>query len=189
MFRIDYQLTHDIDWFFAVRSNNGKEIRIHAASNGGRLPGNLGTVSEIRSLQRSIRALYEEGKGGFILNQNLEIPGNRLDDISDDEFKLYFPEASTLFDNTDYNKYSNSKKAYYWSFARMAKLGFYSFDRDLKTDMYKLIAWPSFEEIDKKEWELPTYLFPQNDSSVFDSIVNKEWNKEFNFIEVLSNSL
>ncbi len=55
-YRIDYQGTHDIDWFFQL---DGKVY--HAASNGGKLPDKIDSTTN-RKLQlatESLKEIYE----------------------------------------------------------------------------------------------------------------------------------
>jgi len=132
MFKREYQLTHDIDWFCLL---NG--IPIHAASNGGIMPRKLCTVEELREIQNTVK--IAEDLYDFEINRNVEIsPNPYLDDFGDN-FYYFFPEAVGLFG--EYNL-TNSQKAYYWSFVKMAKKGFYSFDKCKNSNSYQIVAWP-----------------------------------------------
>lgn len=132
MLSVDYQLNNDIDWFCILGN-----IPIHVASNGGRLPVSLSTVSKLRTAQRFVYNLDENCDYEFNPNV-LEMPLNdSLDEIRD--ISEYFPFTEGLFEE---RYLSNSQKAYLWSFVKMAKKGFYSYDRIDDTDKYMLIAWP-----------------------------------------------
>jgi hypothetical protein len=132
MFSRNYQLTHDIDWFCLI---NG--VSIHAASNGGLLPNKYCSTSELRGIQQVVNGLDENFEYG--INRNIEIQSNPyLEDLGQD-FYYYFPETIGLFDDIPL---TNSQKAYYWSFVKMAKKGFFSFDRSKKSNAYNIVAWP-----------------------------------------------
>ena len=49
MYSTAYQVTHDIEYFFVL---NGYPT--HLASNGGILPGKLGTISELQNVQMAV---------------------------------------------------------------------------------------------------------------------------------------
>lgn len=139
MFARDYQITHDIDWFCMI---NG--LPIHTASNGGIMPFNLCTVAELREIQQSVREIEESHD--FEINRYLDIPSNPYLDGLGDNFYYFFPEALGLFSNLNL---TNSQKAYYWSFVKMVKKGFYSFDRLKERNRYQLVAWPRQNNSDK----------------------------------------
>ena len=62
-YRLDYQKTHDIDWFFRY---NGKVY--HAASNGGRLPDVVDSAAN-----RRLQVILEETPGihEIVLSRNI----------------------------------------------------------------------------------------------------------------------
>ena len=51
MYNIQYQYTHDIDWFFLIGN-----IPIHCASNGGRVP-NIYRAVELQGLQVAVESI------------------------------------------------------------------------------------------------------------------------------------
>lgn len=54
-YRIDYQMTHDIDWFFIYQGR-----AYHAASNGGRLPDSISSTTN-----RELQVMVEELEAVF----------------------------------------------------------------------------------------------------------------------------
>ena len=90
MLSVDYQLNNDIDWFCILEN-----IPIHVASNGGRLPVSISTVSKLRTAQRFVFNLDENCDYEFNPNV-LEMPLNdSLDEIRD--ISEYFPFTEGLW--------------------------------------------------------------------------------------------
>ncbi len=140
MYRLNYQYTHDIDWFCKVR-----DLPVHLASNGGRLPRLSYTIKNLVALQHkvanlnqsfhcSVNTRYLEGyiqQGEFY---------DSLDEMTDSEYRQMLPERFEM--SNEVGELSRPLLLYSWSFIEMARRGFYSFDRDERTDTYHLVAWP-----------------------------------------------
>lgn len=130
MYNALYQYTNDIDWFFLYGN-----VPVHVASNGGLLPNNIYRAVDLQSLQTAIENMDDDCE--FELNMPALNYYVRRHYEGMNEFlpiKAYnvdFPEGTEAW-----------VKAYAWSFARMAKRGFYSFDRSADTGMYFLVCKP-----------------------------------------------
>ena len=61
MYNIQYQYTHDIDWFFLIGN-----IPIHCASNGGRVP-NIYRAVELQGLQVAVESIKPSRH--YVINQ------------------------------------------------------------------------------------------------------------------------
>lgn len=136
MYNAQYQHTHDIDWFFM----NG-DMPVHVASNGGSLPNKMYKALDLQNLQTMVeamkpvcrftineRALETYARQNY-LNENGE--GIKLVDVPKEIEQLGFLGNTPAW-----------IKAYSWSFIKMAQRGFYSFDRDVRTGKYFLVARP-----------------------------------------------
>lgn len=140
MYPLQYQATHDIDWFATIN-----ECPVHLASNGGHLPVDSYTVSELVSIQHKVanmqnvfRYEIDEEYLQNYLDEGEFYPD--IDEMSDEEFRMIIPERAEINRN-----YSRSLMAYTWSFIDMAMKGFFSFDRirnENGIDVYHLVAWP-----------------------------------------------
>lgn len=154
MYNSQYQYTHDIDWFFM----NGK-MPIHVASNGGLLPNNIYKAIDLQNLQTKVEAMIPTSR--FQLNSNaIEYYVRRNYDNLDDEFfeNLEFPAYPK---DIDFPEDTPSwLKAYAWSFAKMAQRGFYSFDRDVNTGQYFLVAMPTLEVLMPEDVQNLMYKLP-----------------------------
>ena len=130
MYNSLYQYTNDIDWFFMCGN-----LSIHVASNAGLLPNNIYKVIELQTLQIAVENMSE-----------------------DCDFELNMPALNYYvkqhYENVEISKLNKNYtvefepgtdewvKAYAWSFAKMARRGFYSFDRSLETGLYFLVCKP-----------------------------------------------
>ncbi len=151
MYRPIYQVTHDIDCFFVM---NGWPI--HFASNGGVLPGKLGTISDLQDMQIAAQELP--------MQYDFELNWVYLDTLNSEDFPTEEEMAETGFLNTEhFTQFNNIEnipfhvKLYVHSFVEMAKRGFWSFDRLTDTlenesygngvaSVYQLIAWPNSDK-------------------------------------------
>lgn len=156
MYPLQYQATHDIDWFATIN-----EHPIHLASNGGHLPFDSYTVSELIAIQHKVANMHSTF--GYEIDEeylrNYLDEGDfysDIDEMSDEEFRMIIPERIEINRN-----YSRSLMAYTWSFIDMAMKGFLSFDRiknENGVDYYHLVAWPKNFDHD---------MFMRDDNSIF----------------------
>ena len=112
-YRLDYQETHDIDWFFRY---NGRVY--HAASNGGLLPDKVDSLNNRKLQERleEIPAAYEVNLSERIMNRQDEDLSSFLEyaakgfislDRNDDAgevlryHRVAFPTNGEVFDNEE----------------------------------------------------------------------------------------
>lgn len=90
-YRIDYQETHDIDWFFRYRGNV-----YHAASNGGLLPDVIDS-----KINRTIQESLEDVEGTFPVSfaQNVYAFYGQDEDLS--SFEEYAAKGFISLDRTE----------------------------------------------------------------------------------------
>ena len=154
MYNIDYQVTHDIDYFFIK-----DEKPIHIASNGGVLPDKLGSKTFVQKTQNVAYSLPMQF--GYELNMDY------LNQLNAEDFPTEAEMAESGFLQLDhYRQFDDTNlpfhiKLYAYSFVEMARRGFYSYDRltDYSTDglynlsdessVYQLIASPTHLGIDE----------------------------------------
>ena len=146
MYNHDYLVTHDLDCFFVLNGN-----RTHIASNGGIVHPKIGTVEEIRAMQSQVAKM--ESTQRFVLNTEY------LSSLSEQDFprqeeidELMNGNESPVYDYSVFEDSGYSNIPYHWklycySFAEMARKGFWSFDRvgimPNGSDAYMLVAWPT----------------------------------------------
>ncbi len=179
MYNVQYQYTHDIDWFFLIGDQP-----IHCASNGGRLP-NIYSAIELQNLQVEVEAIAP--RHHFVLNHATIERYVREHYQGIDEELLRRRGLPELVKNIDYDDNTPVwMKAYSWSFAKMAQRGFLSFDRDAKTGLYFLVASPAdFTEFQgdvvEMMYKLPEIEFP------YDSIrsVRNDFQIPINFMSMI----
>ncbi len=89
-YRIDYQETHDIDWFFRYK---GKIY--HAASNGGKIPDVIDS-----KINRTIQEMVEESDSHFdvLLSQNVWDYHSQDEDLG--SFRDYASKGFISLDRT-----------------------------------------------------------------------------------------
>ena len=179
MYNIQYQYTHDIDWFFLLG-----EQPIHCASNGGRIP-NIYRAIDLQNLQVEVEAKAPSRR--FVLNKaSIERHvREHYQGIEEDYLRRHgLPE---LVKEIDYdNDTPIWMKAYSWSFVKMAQRGFFSFDRDAKMGSYFLVASPvDFTEFHGYVCEM-MYKLPENECP-FDSILSdrQTYHEPINFVSVI----
>lgn len=155
MYSIEYQLTHDIDYFF-IQDFGDEAKPIHIASNGGVIPDRLGSMSFIQNCQKQAFALPMQFD--YVLNMEY------LNQLNTEDFPSIEEIAESGFMNTDhYTQFDNLNlhhhaKLYAYSFVEMARRGFWSFDRltdgsgeDMlnsgdRANIYQLVASPKIPE-------------------------------------------
>ena len=136
MYNIQYQYTHDIDWFFLIGNKP-----IHCASNGGRVP-NIYRAVELQNLQVAVESIKPSRH--FVINrasveQHVSVHYRNID-----EEILRSQGLSVLVKDIEYEENTPLWiKAYSWSFVKMAHRGFMSFDCDAETGLYFLVARPA----------------------------------------------
>lgn len=115
-FSIDYQRSHDIDWF--VRIGN---IYVHAMSFGGVLP------DEVNNRYQNTQVLLQAYRMRPVFEQ----------------FEYNDGYIERRLRGTNDTIADNKRERYLRHFKEMAARGFYSFDRDLNEDnVYHLITKP-----------------------------------------------
>jgi hypothetical protein len=126
--RIEYDVLKniDIDCFFRV--NN---IPIFIATNGGFLPNELNEEEKLIENAEWVSSLPDINRDKLSISINWEYVHKRLaeQDLA-------------------------ARKSYLYSFRRMARKGFYAYDRDIQNDnfeSYKLIAWPTYQQLSYPE--------------------------------------
>lgn len=171
------QYAHDVDWFVL----NG-ECPIHCASHGVLLPNNIYTAVGMQSLQVAVEAMNPSS--GFSLNrlaieQNV---GGHYENIDEDLLQTAIPIETAM--NIPYpDNVPIWKKAYSWSFVRMAQRGFFSFDRIEGTNEYYLVAYPEQYQPLSGDVERLIYKVPLEKLCLFDyasMIANPD--KTYNFV-------
>ncbi len=143
MYHLNYQYSHDIDWFCRI---NG--IPVHLASNGGHLPSDSYTIDQLVALQHQVANLEPQ----YQCEVNTEFLKSYLwqgdfyenmDNIKEEEFLMMVPEGFEI--SRDIIELPRPMLVYCWSFIEMARRGFFSFDRNEMIgheDTYHLVAWP-----------------------------------------------
>ena len=168
MYSIEYQLTHDIDYFF-VQDFGDEAKSIHIASNGGVMPDRLGSMVFIQNCQNLPFALPMQFD--YVLNMNYlnqltaeDFPS--IEEMAESGFMI--TNHYTQFDNTDLPHHI---KLYAYSFVEMARRGFWSFDRltdgsgeDMlnrkdRASVYQLVARPKFPEHGRFNMQKVGYVF------------------------------
>ena len=168
MYSIEYQLTHDIDYFF-IQDFGDEAKPIHIASNGGVMPDRLGSMAFIQNCQKQAFALPMQFD--YVLNMDY------LNQLKAEEFPSTEEIAESGFMNTDhYTQFDNLNlshhtKLYAYSFVEMARRGFWSFDRltdgsgedmlnsEGRANVYQLVASPKFSEHDRINYPRIGYVF------------------------------
>ena len=172
MYSIEYQLTHDIDYFF-VQDFGNETKSIHIASNGGVMPDRLGSMAFIQNCQN--QAFNLSMQFDYVLNMDY------LNQLNAEDFPSIEEMAESDFMNTPhYTQFDNTNlphhiKLYAYSFVEMARRGFWSFDRltdgsgedmlnsEDRANIYKLIARPKLPENGRFNMPKVGYVF-RNDS-------------------------
>lgn len=140
MYRLDYQYTHDIDWFCKIN-----DIPVHLASNGGNLPHRSYTIKKLVALQHRVANMQQSFRcvvNVAFLEEYLQ-RGEYYDElvnVSQEDLRTMLPERFELTDEV--SGLSRTMLLYSWSFIEMAKRGFCSFDRREEDGLYHLVAWP-----------------------------------------------
>lgn len=127
-----YITTRDIDWFAKVSFLDGREFLIHVASRGTKLPTFVNNKERNRAIQSAVA-------------MKIEFP--LYDELYEDVHYVGFENAGNV---------SKEDKIYLASFGEMAHQGFYSFDtiEHGKQKYYRLVAYPSSQEVDDAILEL-----------------------------------
>ena len=156
MYDIDYQVTHDIDYFFVMQTMEMTKP-IHIASNGGVMPDKLGSMAFIQKSQNDAFNLPSQ----FDYELNMDY----LNQLNAEDFPMEENLAESGFLQTEHYTQFNDRidlpfhlKVYAYSFVEMARRGFWSYDRltEYSTqDMYnarnlssvfQLVAYPKVSE-------------------------------------------
>ena len=162
MYRLNYQYTHDIDWFCRVN-----ELPVHFASNGGILPQRSYTIKKLVALQHKVANMQQN----FRCAVNIEYLEDYLqrgeyyaeyDEIAREDLRLMLPERFEI--TNEVADLSNTMLLYSWSFIVMAKRGFYSFDRREEDGLYHLVAWPVDYDVQRFNKDVYDLLVEYNTS-------------------------
>lgn len=165
MYSIDYQVTHDIDYFFVLN-----DFPTHIASNGGVMPNKLGSIAFIQETQNKAFSLPMQFS--YKLNEDYLSQLNAEDfpsisDLEDTGF-LQSEHYIQFHDNADM---PHHWKLYSYSFVEMARRGFWSFDRltdytvkDLYntknlSSVYQLVAFPVISMHSGKQFSKVGHIF------------------------------
>ena len=179
MYNTQYQYTHDVDWFFLIG-----ELPIHCASNGGRMPNIYGAI-DLQNLQVEVEAIQPNHH--FVLNQaaiDRYVRGHYKDIDEDLLRRQGLPE---LVKSIEYGEgIPIWLKAYSWSFVKMAQRGFMSFDRDVETGKYFLVASPTdYTELKGDVREL-IYKLPENEGPIGSMQSSEQsFSEQINFVKVI----
>ena len=114
----DVLVNMDIDCFFRIDN-----VPIFIATNGGLIPEKLNIEERLIEYSEWVSSL----------------PDNNKDDIN-----IIWEYVHKRLEKQDLA----ARKSYLYSFRRMARKGFYAYDRDilsLKRETYKLVAWPNIQ--------------------------------------------
>lgn len=168
MYSIEYQLTHDIDYFF-VQDFGDEAKPIHIASNGGVMPDRLGSMAFIQNCQN--QAFDLPMQFDYVLNMDY------LNQLNAEDFPSIEEMAESDFMNTlHYTQFDNTNlphhiKLYAYSFVEMARRGFWSFDRltdgsgedmlnsEDRANIYQLVARPKLPENGRFKMQKVGYVF------------------------------
>lgn len=175
MYSIEYQLTHDIDYFF-IQDFGDEAKPIHIASNGGVMPDGLGSMAFIQDCQNQAFALPMQ----FDYQLNM----NYLNQLKVEDFPLEEDVVESGFLQTEhYNQFNDRTdlpfhlKVYAYSFVEMARRGFWSYDRLTEysiqdmyntrnlSSVYQLVAYPKLPEGDTVQLPSVGHVF-MSDSSI-----------------------
>lgn len=192
MYSIDYQVTHDIDYFFVMQTME-RTRPIHIASNGGVMPDKLGSMAFIQKTQNEAFVLPFQ----FSYELNMDY----LNQLNVEDFPLEEDVAESGFLQTEHYTQFNDRidlpfhlKVYAYSFVEMARRGFWSFDRLTEystqdmynarklSNIYQLVAYPKVSEGISAQLPSVGHVF-QSDSLKF--LQGKE---KWNLTEWLSSS-
>ena len=88
-YRLDYQETHDIDWFFRYKGRV-----YHAASNGGLLPDKVDSLNN-----RKLQERLEEIPASYEVNLSERIMNQQNEDLS--SFREYAAKGFISLDRND----------------------------------------------------------------------------------------
>ena len=179
MYNIQYQYTHDIDWFFLIGNKP-----IHCASNGGRIP-NIYRAVDLQNLQVKVESIKPSCR--FILNKASLESYVYEHYRNTDNNNILSQERQNFVDGIEYdNDTPTWMKTYSWSFVKMAQRGFYSFDHDAKTGHYFLVASPAEEvEAIRSIGEL-MFNLPEQECLFFDEhSVRNNFSKQINFVSTI----
>lgn len=179
MYNIQYQYTHDIDWFFLIGNKP-----IHCASNGGRVP-NIYRAVDLQNLQVAVESI-KPTRHFFINRSSIEQHvSEHYQNI--DESILKGQGLPELVKDIEYEENTPIwMKAYSWSFVKMAQRGFMSFDRDAETGLYFLVARPAGVAETLGNLGVLMFRLPEQECPFFDELIGKDdFSKQINFVSTI----
>lgn len=139
----------DNDWYCTI---NNKPV--HIASMCGNIPRAFRNISELRSLQESVRLIEHQTEA--LINQeliNAEIEG-KYTYLQDRELRELVETLNVNDDNVNYNlDWPLEVRLYSCSFIDKARKGFYSYARIGQTNEWFQVAYPN-EIINLNEYSL-----------------------------------
>lgn len=179
MYNIQYQYTHDIDWFFLIGNKP-----IHCASNGGRIP-NIYRAVDLQNLQVKVESIKASCR--FILNK-ASLENYVYEHYRNTDNKISMSQER--YDFVEGIEYDNDTptwmKTYSWSFVKMAQRGFFSFDCDAKTRQYFLVASPAKEAEAMGTIGELMFRMPKQESLFIDDFsVKNNLSKQINFVSMI----
>lgn len=176
MYNIQYQYTHDIDWFFLIGN-----IPIHCASNGGRVP-NIYRAVELQGLQVAVASIKPSRH--YVINQASVEQHVSEHYRNIDEIILRGQGLPELVRDIEYEENTPVwMKAYSWSFVKMAQRGFMSFDRDAATGLYFLVASPAGGTESLGNLGELMFKLPEQECPFFEKLnENDDFSEQVNFV-------
>lgn len=145
-YRIDYQHTHDIDWFGRYRY-----FPIHVASNGGKVPDEI----EKKHNNELLSQIYAEDE--FLSGEEIEVNREGIRELLKQQYSQ-LQEFTRNKDNIFHVEVTNETiDNYAVSFIKMAKRGFISMDRydyaHFDNSECLLIAYPKLTKKVFRYWK------------------------------------
>lgn len=179
MYNIQYQYTHDIDWFFLIGN-----IPIHCASNGGRVP-NIYQAVELQDLQVAVESIQPSHH--YVINRASVEQHVSEHYRNIDEGILRGQGLPELAKGIEYEENTPIwMKVYSWSFVKMAQRGFLSFDRDAATGLYFLVASPADDAETLGSLGELMFRLPEQECPFFDKLIgNDGFSEQINFVSTI----
>lgn len=179
MYNIQYQYTHDIDWFFLIGN-----IPIHCASNGGRVP-NIYRAVELQELQAAIESIKPSRH--YVINRASVEKHVSEHYRNIDEEVLRSQGLPELVKGIEYEDNTPIwMRAYSWSFVKMAQRGFMSFDRNTETGLYFLVASPAGAAESLGNLGELMFRLPERECPFFEKLNEKDdFSEQVNFVSTI----
>ena len=165
-YRIDYQHTHDIDWFGRYRC-----FPIHVASNGGKVPDEI----EKKHNNELLSQIYAEEE--FLSEEEIVVNREGIRELLKRQYSQ-LQESTRNRDNVSHIEVTDEAiDCYAVSFIKMARRGFLSVDRfdysHFDNTNCLVIAYPKWSKKNCQYWKKHMKLyqqFPQVNMEIIDSV-------------------